>query len=124
MLTVINLSSLYKTDGRGLHPFAPLKKLIRLHHYCTANIQACSEKDWKNMQDTESRVIQIQRLLYSLEQASEVLGGLGRTSIFELIKAGELKVVRIGRRTFISESALTDFVQRSELKSEASNAVN
>ena len=76
------------------------------------------------MQETESRVIQIQRLLYSLEQASEVLGGLGRTSIFELIKAGEIKVVRIGRRTFISEKALTDFVQRSELKSEASNAVN
>ena len=76
------------------------------------------------MQDTESRVIQIQRLLYSLEQASEVLGGLGRTSIFELIKAGELKVVRIGRRTFISETALTDFVHRSELKSEARNAIS
>jgi excisionase family DNA binding protein len=73
------------------------------------------------MQDTERRVAPIERLLYSLDQASEALGGLGRTSIFELIKEGELKVVRIGRRTFISQQALAEFVHRTELKSEVRN---
>jgi excisionase family DNA binding protein len=74
------------------------------------------------MQNIEGRPIEIQRFLYSLDQASEALGGLGKTTIFELIKTGALKVVRIGRRTFISQNALTEFVSANELKSEVSNA--
>jgi len=70
------------------------------------------------MQNIERRVAPIERLLYSLDQASEALGGLGRTSIFELIKQGQLKVVRIGRRTFVSQQALAEFVHRTELNSE------
>jgi excisionase family DNA binding protein len=74
------------------------------------------------MENTESKVIEIPRLLLSLEQVSEVLGGLGRTSIYELIKTGELKVVRIGRRTFVSQNQLTEFVHTSELRTEVSSA--
>ena len=52
-----------------------------------------------------------ERLLYSLEQSSECLGGLGRTTIFELIRKGELQIVKIGRRTFITRKSLNDFVE-------------
>jgi len=38
-----------------------------------------------------------------------------------LIKEGQLKVVRIGRRTFISQQALAEFVHRTELNSEVGN---
>ena len=73
------------------------------------------------MQNIENKPIHIQRLLYSVDQVSEVLGGLGKTTIFELIKTRKLKVVKIGRRTFISQNALTEFVRANELKSEAGN---
>lgn len=74
------------------------------------------------MKETEKTVAPIERFLYSLDQASEALGGLGRTSIFELIKTGDLSVVRIGRRTFVSQKALSDFVQEREVSSEVCDA--
>lgn len=53
-------------------------------------------------------------LLYSLEEVSSQLGGLGRTMIFKLIKEGRLRVTRIGRRTFVSRKELYDFVNSTE----------
>jgi excisionase family DNA binding protein len=36
--------------------------------------------------------------------------GLGRTSLYEQIKAGNLKVVRVGRAVRVKESDLADFI--------------
>lgn len=38
--------------------------------------------------------------------------GIGRTTMFALIKAGELKSIKIGRRRYVPVGALHDYVQR------------
>jgi excisionase family DNA binding protein len=49
--------------------------------------------------------------LHSIERAQERLG-VGRSKIFELIAAGELRSVRVGRRRLVPEQAIRDFVAR------------
>ena len=61
-------------------------------------------------------------LLLTLEEASQQLGGLSRTKLFELMREGQLKPVKIGRRTFLTLDVLRRFVsdqaQASELSDE------
>ena len=47
--------------------------------------------------------------LHKLNQVSERTG-LGRTSLYEQIKAGNLKVVRVGRAVRVKEADLADFI--------------
>ena len=44
-------------------------------------------------------------LTYSIKEASR-LSSIGKTRIYELINAGELKVTRIGRRTLVRADSL------------------
>lgn len=44
----------------------------------------------------------------------QALGGLGRSKVFELIKSGDLRSVKIGRRRFVVAESVTDFVGRLE----------
>jgi len=44
----------------------------------------------------------------------QALGGIGRTKVFELIKNGELRAVKIGRRTFVVAESVSDFIRRLE----------
>ena len=48
-------------------------------------------------------------LLHDIPTAAEMLG-LGRTTVYEEIKAGRLSIVKIGRRTMIKHSELERFV--------------
>jgi predicted DNA-binding transcriptional regulator AlpA len=51
--------------------------------------------------------------LVSIQEAREKwLGGLGRTTIYELIKRGDLTQVHIGRRGFITAKSLEAYVDR------------
>ncbi len=52
----------------------------------------------------------MQAELLSIPAAGESLGGLGRTKIYELIAAGELRTVKIGRRRLIPASAIAEYV--------------
>ncbi|MEC7702974.1 MAG: helix-turn-helix domain-containing protein [Pseudomonadota bacterium] len=47
--------------------------------------------------------------LYSIPDVQEMLG-LGQTKIYELMHAGKLKAVKLGRKTLISKSSIDDFV--------------
>lgn len=49
-------------------------------------------------------------LAHEIRQAGERLGGLGKTTMFALIKAGELRSIKIGARTLIPESELQRFI--------------
>lgn len=53
---------------------------------------------------TESRVV------VSVEQAAQQLG-LGRSKTWELVRTGELRSVRAGRRVLVPVSALESFLQ-------------
>jgi excisionase family DNA binding protein len=51
--------------------------------------------------------------LVSIQEAREKwLGGVGRTTVYELIKRGELTQVHIGRRGFITAKSLAAYVDR------------
>jgi excisionase family DNA binding protein len=39
------------------------------------------------------------------------LGGIGRTKLYRLIKDGELKSVKIGKRRFIPDSAIAAYIE-------------
>jgi excisionase family DNA binding protein len=59
-----------------------------------------------------SGAMQPGRLINSIPQSQERLGGLSRSTIYELIYQGELEVLKIGRRTFITEESLKNFIQQ------------
>jgi len=50
------------------------------------------------------------RMLVPYGEAMQALGGIGRTTLFELINGGQLERVNIGRRGFITTKSLTAYV--------------
>ena len=51
--------------------------------------------------------------LVSIQEAREKwLGGVGRTTVYELIKRGELTQVHVGRRSFLTSKSLEAYVDR------------
>ena len=50
------------------------------------------------------------RELYSIEDARKLLGGIARNTIYELLRNGKLSSVEIGRRRFVSATAITEFI--------------
>lgn len=52
----------------------------------------------------------LDQMLYDVDASCEQLGNIGRVKFYELVKSGELKTVKIGRRRFVSREALETFV--------------
>jgi excisionase family DNA binding protein len=50
------------------------------------------------------------RELYSIEDARKLLGGIARNTIYELLRNGSLSSVEIGRRRFVSATAIAEFI--------------
>ena len=50
--------------------------------------------------------------LVSIPEAREVLGGIGHTTLYDLIKRRELVKVNIGRRGFVTSESLAAYVDR------------
>lgn len=65
-----------------------------------------------DIKTTVPAAIQSGRIINSIPQTLEKLGGISRSMVYELINQGELAVVKIGRRSFITEDSLQSFVQR------------
>ena len=59
---------------------------------------------------TGSRLV-VRPLLVSVEQAAGLLG-IGRTMLYELIRRGDLRPIRIGRCVRIPQRELEAFVER------------
>jgi excisionase family DNA binding protein len=51
-------------------------------------------------------------LLADTDEARQILGGIGRTRLFQLLKTGELPSVKIGRRRMVPVSDLQAYVER------------
>lgn len=56
-------------------------------------------------------VTEQQAQLHRIPMACERLG-VGRSTVFELIRTGELHSVKIGRRRLIPETAITEYINR------------
>ena len=54
-----------------------------------------------------------QPLVHTVAEAAELLG-VGRTTVYVLIRTGRLPVVKIGRRTVIRRETLQVFLQYNE----------
>jgi hypothetical protein len=52
------------------------------------------------------------RLLYPKPHARRILGDIGNTKLWELVREGELEQVNIGRRSFITAESLHAYVVR------------
>ena len=50
--------------------------------------------------------------LVSILEAREILGGIGHTTMYDLIKRGEVLKVNIGRRGFITSESLAAYLDR------------
>lgn len=53
-----------------------------------------------------------EKRLLSLLEARQSLGGIGHTTIYELINRGEIVNVHIGRRSFVTSKSLGEYVDR------------
>lgn len=53
----------------------------------------------------------MQKLLYPFAEGWEALG-IGRTKFLELVRAGEIETVRIGRRRLVSAEALEAYAAK------------
>jgi excisionase family DNA binding protein len=51
-------------------------------------------------------------LLHPVDDAMRVLGGISRTTLWQLTKSGELQSVKIGSRVFITDASVRDYVER------------
>ncbi|WP_280467393.1 helix-turn-helix domain-containing protein [Nocardia cyriacigeorgica] len=50
--------------------------------------------------------------LVDKEKAKAYLGGISTVTLYELINAGEIQRINIGRRAFISYRSIQDYIQR------------
>lgn len=56
----------------------------------------------------ESRVVP---LLYNVDEAAEALR-MSRGLVYELIRSGQIRTLKQGRRRLVPVSALTDYIER------------
>jgi predicted DNA-binding transcriptional regulator AlpA len=62
---------------------------------------------------------QIRNRLLPIPEAREILGGIGHTTIYQLIKNGEIIKVNLGRRGFVTSESIEAFLVRLTEGSEA-----
>ena len=54
-----------------------------------------------------------QRLLHPIPEARQMLGGIGHTKFYELVKDGRIKLTRIDGRSFVTPSELQRCVEEA-----------
>jgi helix-turn-helix protein len=55
---------------------------------------------------------QLAPLAVPIVETQRLLGGISRTSVYELVKSGQLKKIKIGRRGLITVASLNALVDR------------
>lgn len=63
------------------------------------------------MNTKKPATVPIPRLSVGVEEAAELLG-LGRSSVFNLMKDGQLRSIKVGKRRLIAMSELEAFLSR------------
>jgi excisionase family DNA binding protein len=68
------------------------------------------ELNLENSDRQRASTFALTRLAYSPSESAQVLG-ISRSKVYELIAAGDLKVIKLGSRTLILHSELVRFVR-------------
>ena len=63
------------------------------------------------MSNTQRHPASPARILHSHPEAADLLGGIDRTTVWRLVRAGRLDQVKIGRRAFITRESIDRFVE-------------
>ncbi|WAB10140.1 excise [Mycobacterium phage Gravaillia] len=50
--------------------------------------------------------------MLSISEARAMLGGIGRTTLYELVARGDIQKVKIGTRGFITRASIVAYVER------------
>lgn len=56
--------------------------------------------------------MEITHMLMPYDSARSLLGGIGRTTLYALIDAGEIQRVKIGKRAFVTAKSVAAYVER------------
>lgn len=64
------------------------------------------------------------QLLVPIPESMATLGDIGRTTLWKLVKANELKQVKIGRRSFITADSLQAYVDRLRESGDSAGATS
>lgn len=67
-----------------------------------------------------SNAVQTERLTVRIAEATAMLG-IGRSKLYELIGAGEIEIIKIGKATRILVRSLHGFVERQRAGASASS---
>jgi excisionase family DNA binding protein len=49
--------------------------------------------------------------LHDVETTQQLMGGIARTTVFELIRSGELGSVKVGRRRMVPQSQIDAYIR-------------
>jgi hypothetical protein len=60
-----------------------------------------------------SRHVTVRRKLYAVAECRALLGGIGKTFFYDLVKRGELEVIKLGRRSYVTAEAIDALISRS-----------
>lgn len=52
-----------------------------------------------------------ERLMYSVPEARQLLGGIGHTLFYRLVRNGNLSLLKVGGRSFVTAEELERFVR-------------
>ena len=55
-----------------------------------------------------------QRLLHPIPEARQILGGIGHTKFYALVKAGRIRLTKIDGRSFVTPSDLQRCVEEAQ----------
>jgi hypothetical protein len=69
---------------------------------CVRKVPASLEAEEHMQNETKQEPV----LLYSVDDARRALGGMGRSWLYEQIKSGRLRTVKLGARTMIPASEI------------------
>jgi hypothetical protein len=52
----------------------------------------------------------VKRRLYPIPEARQLLGNISHSSFYKEVKAGKIKLVKIGKRSFVSDTTIDSVV--------------
>lgn len=53
-----------------------------------------------------------QRILYPAAECRELLGGIGKTFFYELVRQNELELIKLGRRSYVSAACIEKLLDK------------
>lgn len=53
------------------------------------------------------------KLIYSVPEARQLLGGIGHTLFYRLVRDGNLRLLKVGGRSFVTAEELERFVREA-----------